>query len=80
MDVIHHATTYHPEQQIDILTKINNKDHKYHHLIRGLSVKFVDTANKTRIKYQRRMKFRINKYQLSGTMHTQYDSMFLHID
>ena len=38
--------------------------------IRGLSVKFVDTANKTRIKYQRRMKFCINKYQLSGTMHT----------
>ena len=49
-------------------------------LIRGLSVKFVDTANKTRIKYQRRMKFCINKYQLSGTMHTQYDSMILHID
>ena len=48
--------------------------------VRGLSVKFVDTANKTRIKYQRRMKFCINKYQLSGTMHTQYDSMFLHID
>ena len=48
--------------------------------IRGLSVKFVDTANKTRIKYQRRMKFCINKYQLSGTMHTQYDSMILHID
>ena len=47
--------------------------------VRGLSVKFVDTANKTRIQYQRRMKFCINKYQLSGTMHTQYDSMFLHI-
>ena len=32
MDTIHHATTYHPEQQIDFLTKTNNEDHKYHHL------------------------------------------------
>ena len=32
MDAIHHATTYHPEQQIDILSKTNNDDHKYHHL------------------------------------------------
>ena len=49
-------------------------------LIRGLSVKFVDTANKTRIVYHRLMKFCINKNQLSGTMKTQYDSFFLNID
>ena len=48
--------------------------------IRGLSVKFVDTANKTRIVYHRLMKFCINKYQLSGTMKTQHDSLFLKID
>ena len=48
--------------------------------VRGLSVKFVDTANKTRIMYHRRMKCCINKYQLSDTMHTQYNSVFLNID
>ena len=32
MDAMHRATTYHPEQQIDILTKTNNDDHKCHHL------------------------------------------------
>ena len=35
---------------------------------------------KTRIGYHRLMKFCINKYQLSGTLHTQYDGMFLKID
>ena len=48
--------------------------------VRGLSVKFVDTANKSRIVYHRLMKFCINKYQLSGTMKTQYVSLFLNID
>ena len=48
--------------------------------VRGLSVKFVDTANKTRTVYHRLMKFCINKYQLSGTIKTQYDSLFLTID
>ena len=33
MDAIQHATTYHQDQQIDILTKTNNEDKKYHHLI-----------------------------------------------
>ena len=48
--------------------------------VRGLSVKFVDIANKTHIVYHRLMKFCINKYQLSDTMKTQYDSLFLNID
>ena len=48
--------------------------------IRGLSGKFADTANKTRIVYHRLLKFCINKYQLSNTVHTQYDRMFLNID
>ena len=48
--------------------------------IRGLSVKFVDTANKTRFVYHRLMKFCMNKNHLSGTMKTQYDSLFLNID
>ena len=48
--------------------------------IRGLSGKFADTANKTCIVNHRLLKFCINKYQLSGTMDTQYDRMFLNID
>ena len=48
--------------------------------VRGLSIKFVDSANKTHIMYHRLMKFCINKYQLSSTTHTQYDSLFLNID
>ena len=48
--------------------------------IRGLFGKFADTANKTRIVYHKLMKFYINKYQLSGTMLTQYDWMVLNID
>ena len=59
---------------------ITNSCGKISVYIRGLSVKFVDTANKTLIKYQRLIKVCINKYQLSGTMHKQYDSMFVNID
>ena len=33
-----------------------------------------------RIVYHRLMKFCINEFQLSGTMKTQYDSLFLNID
>ena len=44
--------------------------------IRGLSGKFADTANKTRIVYHRLMKFCMNKYQLSGLLRTKYDCMF----
>ena len=35
---------------------------------------------KTRIVCHRLMKFRINKNQLSVTMHTQYEIMFLNVD
>ena len=38
--------------------------------IRGLSVKFADTANKSRNMYPRLKKFCINKYQLSSTNYT----------
>ena len=48
--------------------------------VRGLSGKFADIANKTLIVYHRLRKFCMNKYQLSGTVHTQYDWMFLNID
>ena len=48
--------------------------------IRGLSEKLKYTANKTRIVYHRPMKFYMNKYQLSGTMNTQYNWLFLNID
>ena len=47
--------------------------------LRGLSGKFADTANKTRIVYHRQLKLCINKYPLAGTLHTQYDWMFLNI-
>ena len=48
--------------------------------VRGLSGKFADTANKTRIVYHRLLKICINNYQLSCTVQTQYDRMFLNID
>ena len=48
--------------------------------VRGLPVKFVDSANKIRINYHRLMKSCINRYKLSGIMHTQYELMFLNID
>ena len=47
--------------------QISNQD------VRGLSGKFAETANKTRIVYHRLLKFCIHKYQISGTVHTQYD-------
>ena len=47
--------------------------------IRGLFVKFVDTANKTRIVYNCLMEFCINKYQLSGTSHAQYVFILVHV-
>ena len=69
---------------IELSVVLNNEyDFIFQHftcILRGLSIKFVDTANKTRIVYQRLMEFCINKYQLSGNMHTQYDSVFLNID
>ena len=60
----------------DILVKTSNRTL----YTQGLSGKFADTAHITRIVYHRLLKFRIYKYQLSGTVHTQYDSMFLNID
>ena len=48
--------------------------------VRGLSGKFADTANKTRNMYPRLKKFFINKYQLSSTNYTEYESLRLIID
>ena len=46
--------------------------------VRGLSGKFADIANKRHIVYNRLMKVYINKYQLSGAMHIQYDQNVFH--
>ena len=48
MYAIHHATTYHQEQEIDILTKTNNEDHKYHHLRFIVTLRNIFKSGKTR--------------------------------
>ena len=60
------------------MTKSTKNTSKMHQ-VRGLSGKFADTANKPRIVYHRLLKFCIKEYQVSGTVHTQYDWMFLNI-
>ena len=41
-------------------------------LVRGVFGKYVDKCNRMRIKYTRRMKFCINKYQLLNIKYIQY--------